>query len=157
MAMMKASPPLTLTLRRSRIASVVIVAAYCATAILIAVSPIPAVLRTVGALCVVGLGTWVLLAALESQDGVEISVGLDRCIRVTRRRRIAEQGTILGDTYVGAWLTTIVWQRGTTRLPRAILVVRDSVEGEAFRRLRVVLRYSSPRPTADAMSGVEQG
>jgi hypothetical protein len=45
-------------------------------------------------------------------------------------------------TYVGAWVTTIVWRPDGARWSRAILVLPDMLPAEDFRRLRVMLRYA---------------
>ena len=51
-------------------------------------------------------------------------------------------GHVRAATYVGAWITTIVWRPDGWRLSRAILVLPDMLPAEDFRRLRVMLRYA---------------
>ncbi len=56
-------------------------------------------------------------------------------------------GAILDDSYVGAWLTTIVWRQDGQpwwRPATAIVVLPDMLPRDEFRRLRVVLRYGRP-------------
>ena len=156
MAVMKSSPPVTITLRHSRVAHAAIVIAYGATASVLGLLPVPLVVRTAGVLLVVAACTFAL-RGLRRQAGAQVTIGLDRGISVACRERAVERGSVLGDAYVGAWLTTIVWRPGRSRLPRTLLVVRDAVERDSFRQLRVVLRYGSPRPGASAPSGVEAG
>jgi hypothetical protein len=51
-------------------------------------------------------------------------------------------GYVRAATYVGAWMTTIVWRPDGRRVSRAILVLPDMLPAEDFRRLRVMLRYA---------------
>jgi hypothetical protein len=51
-------------------------------------------------------------------------------------------GHVRAATYVGAWVTTIVWRPDGWRWSRAILVLPDMLPTEDFRRLRVMLRYA---------------
>jgi len=51
-------------------------------------------------------------------------------------------GHVRASTYVGAWITTIVWRPDRTSLSRTILVLPDMLPDEDFRRLRVMLRYA---------------
>ena len=86
-------------------------------------------------------------------------VGNDRRITVTDYEGHSHAGTILDDTFVGAWLTTIVWRRDGLpwwRAASAIVVLPDMLSDEEFRRLRVTLRYAWPAvrgPTSDDVDG----
>ena len=51
-------------------------------------------------------------------------------------------GHVRASTYVGAWVTTIVWRPDGSRWTRTILVLPDMLPAEDFRRLRVMLRYA---------------
>ena len=51
-------------------------------------------------------------------------------------------GHVRASTYVGAWVTTIVWRPDGWRWSRTILVLPDMLPAEDFRRLRVMLRYA---------------
>jgi len=71
-------------------------------------------------------------------------VGNDRRMTVTDCEGCSHSGTILDDTFVGAWLTTIVWRRDGLpwwRPAAAIVVLPDMLPADEFRRLRVALRY----------------
>ena len=85
-----------------------------------------------------------------------LHVGLDRRITVTGSDGRSQSGAILDDSYVGAWLTVIVWRADDLRWwrpARAVVVLADTLPPEDFRRLRVALRYGR---TAE-MSGEEAG
>ena len=51
-------------------------------------------------------------------------------------------GHVRAATYVGAWITTIVWRPDGWRWSRAVLVLPHMLPAEDFRRLRVMLRYA---------------
>ena len=88
-----------------------------------------------------------------------LHVGIDRRITVTDRNGRSRAGAILDDSYVGPWLTTIVWRWDESpwwHFANAIVVLPDMLPRESFRRLRVVLRYGRP-VAAGAMSGEEAG
>lgn len=159
MVAMQSLPRLRLEPRPSRIACAAIVAACCGTAILVALLRLP-VAATLGF-------TTILAAVLASGlwrcsgRGVPalLHVGMDRRIAVTDRTGRSNTGAILDDSYVGPTLTTIVWRADDDpwwRPARAILILPDTLPRDAFRRLRVVLRYG--RAAGDAVtSGVEAG
>jgi hypothetical protein len=74
-------------------------------------------------------------------------IGNDRRMTVTDYEGRSHAGTILDDTFVGAWLTTIVWRRDGLpwwRPAPAIVVLPDMLSREDSRRLRVALRYGRP-------------
>ena len=58
-------------------------------------------------------------------------------------------GDVRASTYVGAWVTTIVWRPDGRRWSRALLVLPDMLPAEDFRRLRVMLRYARSGATQD--------
>ena len=51
-------------------------------------------------------------------------------------------GQVRPSTYVGAWVTTIVWRPDDRRWSHTILLLPDMLPEEDFRRLRVMLRYA---------------
>jgi hypothetical protein len=59
-------------------------------------------------------------------------------------------GHVRAATYVGAWLTTIVWRPDGTRWSRTILILPDMLPVEDFRSLRVMLRYARSAEVQDA-------
>ena len=51
-------------------------------------------------------------------------------------------GHVRSTTYVGAWLTSIVWRPDGAYFSRAVLIIPDMLPEDDFRRLRVMLRYA---------------
>ena len=92
---------------------------------------------------------------------------MPKSIVVTDKRRITmswRDGTsidaeILGDSYVGAWLTCVVWRAEGApwwRPARTLLFLPDTLPAEDFRRLRVLLRYGVADARAES-NDVEAG
>jgi hypothetical protein len=156
---MKPPPRLRLEPRPSRIGCAAIMAACTMTSILLALLPLPMVAMFAGAAIILA----VLVSGLWRCTGrgvpALLHVGIDRRITVTDREGRSRAGVILDDSYVGAWLTTIVWRRDAMpwwRPARAIVVLPDTLPEDEFRRLRVVLRYGRPA-AAGATNGEEAG
>jgi hypothetical protein len=155
---MKLPPRLRLEPRPSRIGCVFVATACALTLILLGSLPLPiaAVVPAAGVvLAVLVSGLWRCRGR-----GVPalLHVGIDRRITVTGRNGRSRAGVILDDSYVGAWLTTIVWR--WDGMPwwhpaRAIVVLPDTLPRDEFRRLRVVLRYG--QPVAGETSSEEAG
>jgi len=57
-------------------------------------------------------------------------------------------GHVRESTYVGEWLTTIVWRADGAYVSRTILILPDMLPARDFRRLRVMLRYARRRASA---------
>ena len=89
---------------------------------------------------------WVTFQVVALRRG---PLGRDRAASRARSRARRAQGDgrlvaghVRSSTYVGAWLTTIVWRPDGARLSRAVLIVPDMLPADDFRRLRVMLRYA---------------
>ncbi len=156
---MKLHPGLRLSPRPSRIGRVLIVAACTTTSGLLALLPLP--------IAAIVTGSAAILAVLVSGlwrcagRGVPSSyhVGINRRIAVTDGEGQTRAGPILDDSYVGAWMTTIIWRADGDpwwHRSRSILVFRDTLSRDEFRRLRVLLRYGRPAIDGEA-SGAEAG
>jgi len=159
MGAMKPAPRLRLEPHPSRIGCAFVASTCAMTAVLIGWLPLPiaaAVPASAVVLAVLFSGLWRCTGR-----GVPalLHVGIDRRITVTGRDGRSRAGTILDDSYVGAWLTTIVWRADGMswwRPARAIVVLPDTLPEDEFRRLRVVLRYGRPA-TVGETRGEEAG
>jgi len=156
---MKSSPRLRLEPRPSRIGCTFVAATCAMTVALIGFLPLPVAAAVPAAAMVLG----VLLCGLWRCTGrgvpALLHVGIDRRITVTGCDGRSRAGVILDDSYVGAWLTTIVWRADGTpwwRPARAIVVLPDTLPEDEFRQLRVVLRYGRP-DAVGTTSGREAG
>ncbi len=152
---MKPPPPLVLALRRSRLAAALIVASHAATAALLLALPLPAGLPWVGA-CAIAIGCARALARAAGRSApVLLHLGLDRRIAVTTRDARTLCGDVLADSFVGRWLTTIVWRADGARRARTLMVMSDATAADDFRRLRVALRYGRAVESRSPTSGVD--
>lgn len=59
-------------------------------------------------------------------------------------------GHVRASTYVGSWITCIVWRPDGARWSRTILLLPDMLPPDDFRRLRVMLRYARSGDVQDA-------
>lgn len=156
---MRPPPRLRLQPRPSRIDCALTVAACLATSTLLALLPLPGAAHAAGATAIIT----VLGSALRRRRGRGvprvIEVGIDRTIIATERNGRSCAGSINEASYVGAWLTTIVWRANDApwwRPARVLLVLPDMLPPDDFRRLRVILRYGWPLADGGS-SGVEAG
>jgi hypothetical protein len=140
----------------SRIGCIAVLGACALAAALLAALSLP-LARAAAAGCLI---LAVLVSSLWRCTGrgvpALLHVGLDRRITVTGSDGRSRSGAILDDSYVGAWLTVIVWR--ADELPwwcpaSAVVVMTDTLPREDFRRLRVVLRYGRAAPTSGEDAG----
>jgi hypothetical protein len=116
-----------------------------ATLLLIAATPGLTPLRILAA-------TWVSCATLEAIHRVALLRGR-RGVRAIRLSGCGEieahmasgawrSGIVRDGSFVAPWLTIVRWRPEGARWDRTILVLPDMVDGEGFRALRVLLRWS---------------
>ena len=118
--------------------------AALATVVLVALAPGPLAVRIVAV-------TWVACAALEAVH----SRALLRGSRAARHMRIAagvievedgngrlRTGKLRPGSFVAPWLTIVRWRPDGAWCDRTVPLLPGMLEAEAFRRLRVVLRFA---------------
>ena len=68
-------------------------------------------------------------------------------VRVDGRSIVVDgiEGHIVAGSFVASWLTIVHWRPSDSRFTRTLAVLPDAIDGEAFRALRVILRWSPPR------------
>jgi hypothetical protein len=149
---MKGPPPLRIELGRSRLAVAFIVAAYFATATLVAFMPGPALLRAIAVAAIGAYSVWSLRrSALQTERhaivGVEISA--DGRVVLIERGGATREGRAQPACYIGTWFTTLVVRIDGRRWSRAIAILPDMLSAEELRRLRVMLRAVGSLPRSD--------
>jgi hypothetical protein len=148
---MKEAHALRIELAPSRVASALICVASLATATLVAWLPVGAAVR---APLVIGTGVHAIVVlrrcATRSSPraivGIEIAV--DRTVRMTERSGERMEGVLRADSYVSAWVTTVVMRPEGRHLLRSTVVLPDMLAAEDFRRLRLMLRLGHGPATA---------
>src|SRR5258708_301096 len=79
---------------------------------------------------------------LAPDSVVAIEIGSDDTLSIQTRRGSRIDGCeVLGSTYVAAFLAIINLREPETRAIRHVVLLRDSIDAEDFRRLRVWLRW----------------
>jgi hypothetical protein len=119
--------------------------AAVATLALIAATPGMTALRILAA-------TWIACAALEAIHRVALHRGRRGVVamRLLRSGEIAvcmaggawRHGVARDGSFVAPWLTIVRWRPEGARLDRTILILPDMLGEDAFRALRVLLRWS---------------
>ena len=156
---MKSPPRLRLEPRPSRIACAAIAVGCAAMAVLMLFLRLDWWMTAAALLAIIGVAGRGFWRCTGRGVPALLHVGHDRRITATARDGRSRDGTILDDSYVGAHVTTIVWRpdRASRSSPaRTILILRDTLPADEFRRLRVLLRYGR-RIVEEETSGRDAG
>jgi toxin CptA len=123
------------------LAWVVAVAAAALAATLAADLPAPA---KAAIACALGIAT-VRAARRARQAGQgavrRFTVDLSGRVEVERADGRHVAGRLTDDAFVAPWLTVLRWVPEGARYSRSIVVAPDAAQAEAFRRLRILLRW----------------
>lgn len=129
----------------SRSAGVAIGALGAATIGVVLTLPIAAWQHALSLLAVAGWtwGAWRTHALRRGRAAcVALRLAPNRLVAVTLADGRILAGHVRSSSYVSARLTTIVWRADGERRLRGIFILPDMVCADAFRRLRVMLRYA---------------
>jgi toxin CptA len=138
-------PMLKASLRPSRILAAILVAAHGGAIAVVAlvVMPLWLELIAIAALAVNMVAALRRTALLLAPDSVvAIEIGSDDALSIQTRRgnRIGEC-EVLENTYVAAFLAIVNVRDPETRAVRHVVLLRDSIDADDFRKLRVWLRW----------------
>lgn len=123
-----------------------------AAAILV-VLPVPA---WISLLAAIALGGWAHLAwrcygARSARSAViELMLSTDGVVVVRRRDGRMIAGCVQPRTFVHPWLTSLAWRPDGAMCSRHLLVLPDMLDGDVYRRVRVLLRYGRMEVDAGA-------
>ena len=67
------------------------------------------------------------------------------------------EARLLGSSFVTPWLTVLNLRPEGARLARHVIIMPDNVDADAFRRLRVLLRWSRPASRAPSEPSNSRG
>jgi hypothetical protein len=140
---MKQSNTLRITLGPSCAASALVCLASLGTAVLVAWLPVAAPVRSamvmgIGVYAILALRMWATRSASRAIVGIDLD--FDRTISITERSGDRIKGVLQADSYVTAWVTTVVVRPEGKRLLRSTAILPDMLPVEDFRRLRLLLR-----------------
>jgi len=142
---MRRPPPVHVVLSPSRIAGAGIGVLAAATIALTIVLPLQPLHQMAMIVAVVAWAAWSFQvdALHRGRFAVtEVRLAPDLMLLVCMGDGRLVAGQVRASTYIGAWVTTIVWRPDGARRSRALLVLPDMLPAEDFRRLRVMLRYA---------------
>jgi len=149
---MRLPPSVHVVLGPSRIVGAAIGVAALATltiVFLLPVDPWQQALAMLAVLAWAAVTFWVVALRRSRYAITELRLAPDLVLVANMGDGRLVAGHVRSSTYVGAWVTTIVWRADGAYWSRAVLVVPDMLAAEDFRKLRVMLRY--------ARNAVEQG
>src|SRR4030095_7003263 len=112
---MRASLPLRVELRPSRLAAVAILLGAAATSALVLLLPLDPWVVAAAVIAIVFVAGRGLRHCAGRDVPARIEAGLDRRLTVTARNGSVREGSILDASYVGERLTTIVWRTDRAR------------------------------------------
>ncbi len=138
-------PSVHVVLAPSRIAGAGIGLLAASTIALVVVMPLDPLLQAgmISAIVTWAAGTFHVSALHRGRYAItELRLAPDLTVAACMGDGRLVAGHVRASTYVGAWITTIIWRPDGWRLSRTILVLPDMLPDEDFRRLRVMLRYA---------------
>jgi hypothetical protein len=149
---MRMPPPVHVVLAPSRIAGAGIGVLAAATIALTIALPLQTLLQVAMIAAVVAWAGWSFHADALHRGRfavTEVRLAPDLILVACMGDGRLVAGRVRASTYVGAWVTTIVWRPDGWRWSCSILVLPDMLPAEDFRRLRVMLRYARSCETQD--------
>lgn len=138
------TPDYRVRLGRSRLGvALLLVASLASAALALAIDLSPPAQSL--AVLWIGLGTLGAyrdtLALCGPRSVREIALRVPREIAVRDARGRVRLGTLRDGSFVAPWLTIIRWRPHGALLDRTLLVLPDMLESDAFRRLRICLKW----------------
>jgi toxin CptA len=141
---MIAARPFTVLLTPSRRLALALAFGHAAGAGALAAADVPPGLALAIAAALLGHATGVILrvALLRGRDAiVALQAGRPDALPFQTRDGAWHEGRLLGSTYVAPFLTVINLEVPGRRRARHVVILPDAADPEAFRRLRVWLRW----------------
>ncbi|MEP7276173.1 MAG: protein YgfX [Betaproteobacteria bacterium] len=143
--------PLDIALAPSRVVRAWIVAVTAATFALTLALPVDAWVHPFSALLLAAWAAFRLRSAGQGRRALRhLRIDGDRRVLVTTADGRSQRGRLLSSSCVGARLTTLVWRPDGRRFACAGCLLPDMLPPDAFRRLRVLLRYGRSELTQGA-------
>ncbi|MBS0319899.1 MAG: hypothetical protein JSR18_05105 [Proteobacteria bacterium] len=143
---MRAPEPQRFDLECSRLQRAFVVLSHAATAVVIACVPLPPGCAPCA---------WLLLVALAWREWQRLPpaalvVRLDATLTLLWRNGTAVDAFLANGGYLCRWLAIIEWHESGRRRRQTLAITPDMLDAEAFRRLRVQLRYASSEDAHDS-------
>jgi hypothetical protein len=145
MGRMITPPLLRVALSGSYLAASLVSTACLSTALLVAWLPLSFGAQIMGVLAIGTYAIWLTRrwAARTSRGAiVGVEVGSDQHVTFVDGEGGRVFGELRGDSYVSAFLTTIVMHPRGAKRARTVAIIPGMLPDEDFRRLRVLLRFA---------------
>jgi hypothetical protein len=126
-------------LKYSGAAFTALAAGLAGTLAVIAATPLPGVLRC-ALLFYLAVAAWRAMQSLCRVRGLRLDREGAIEVRLADGTRLS--GALRPGAFVAPWLTVVRWRAAGERRDRTLLVLPDMSESGAFRRLRLLLRWS---------------
>lgn len=134
--------PLAVALKPSRIHAAILLIAHAMSAILIVILPLPLGFKLLGTAIIVIACLYYMrrYALLNTQSSVrELRMLSDGKLEIFRTDW--KSAELTGEQFVHPWFTIIRCRTETDRWPISIVILRDMLDTEQFRMLRVRLKW----------------
>lgn len=144
---MSSSPcgaPLEINIRPSRVIAALLLMIHVTAAIVVTQLPVPIFARLIILLAVIGSFMWnVVLYWHRTPKSIRWQPDAGWLISDHRNR--TESVELLPQAHLGNWLTVAHFRTMRTGKRRSVMLAGDSCSGDSLRRLRVLLRYGTPK------------
>ena len=111
------------------------------------------------AMALVTSGTWsILRSALQRGSSAIVELEVEAGGRILCRTPDGpwREGQVLSSSFVSPWLTVLNLRVAGAIRARHLVILPDNAEKDAFRRLRVLLRWSRPTPEGSRLPEEKQ-
>ena len=146
---MPAPVKLRIAIGPSRLLAAVLGIAHIAALVVTVVVALATWVKLLIAMALVTSGTWsILRSALRRGPSAIVEVEVEAGGRISCRTRDGSwrEGQVLSSSFVSPWLTVLNLRVAGAIRARHLVILPDNVEKDAFRRIRVQLRWSQPAP-----------
>jgi toxin CptA len=136
---------LRIAIRPSRILAAVLAAAHAVALSVAVVVTLPDCVKTFLAATILASGGFSILVSAFQRSGnaiVELEIGEGGNVSCRAQGGPWQEAQLLPSSFVAPWLTVLNLRMAGTAAVRHVLILFDNVDEEAFRRLRVLLRWS---------------
>ncbi|MGB9429295.1 MAG: protein YgfX [Gammaproteobacteria bacterium] len=135
--------PLELDIRPSRLIATLVFAIHVTAAVICSQLPVSLLSRLVILLAILGSLMWnVVIFWRRTPRRLQWSP--EEGWRITEHNGVVQSVEILPQAHLGNWIV-IAHFRTSDRKRRAVMLARDSCSADSLRRLRVMLRYGTPK------------
>jgi toxin CptA len=131
----------------SHLLAAVLGIAHIAALVVTVVVVLPTWVKSLIAMALVTSGTWsILRLALQRGPSAIVELEVEAGGRISCRTRDGRwrEGQVLSSSFVSPWLTVLNLRMAGSIGAKHLVILPDNVEKDAFRRIRVLLKWARP-------------